>query len=161
MNGGRCARRSNKILGHQQDGRGLGGKPKRARERQQQRQPRSMKLEAIVLNPQETTEFEIVCVELATGGMAFHSVVGFTPNEMLAVKMPIRNRAGRLILCRICHCTPTADGSYVVGVKFVEAVTMSDGRYTIPTTWLAHHPRPVTPVEPVLTVPIICSKAAE
>src|ERR1035437_5051904 len=95
----------------------------------------SIPMLAIMLSALDSSEFDIVCIDMTRNGMAFLSPVSFAPKEMLAVKMPIRNAVGRLVLCRICHCTPHTDEKFVVGVEFVDAVSLTHNRL-IPAKWL-------------------------
>src|ERR1035437_1913093 len=98
----------------------------------------SIPMLARVVSVSGSTEFDIVCIDMTRKGMAFSSRISLAPKKMLAVKMPIRNAVGRFVLCRLCHCTPNADGRYVVGVEFVDAVSLTRN-CQIPSKWFNYN----------------------
>jgi hypothetical protein len=99
------------------------------------RRKTNLKTNAILLNPLDSSEFEVVCVELGTDSMAFHSFIEFFSDEKMAVRLP-SGGLERLILCKTRRCDRADDGKYLVEVVFIEIASKAEGD-GVPFRWYA------------------------
>jgi hypothetical protein len=69
-----------------------------------------------------TTPFEVWLIDIACGGVGFHSRQPLTAGQQFCVAIPAAEGAETFLLCTVVHCRRAANGSYTGGAQFVKEV---------------------------------------
>ena len=91
--------------------------------------------QAVRLTAPDRTKFDIECINISKGGLAFRSRIALQPGEHVVVKMQFCNRDGQVWLCEVRHCDEEAPG-HRVGVLILDSISAPQGEFDIPEKWL-------------------------
>ena len=98
----------------------------------------AMPLDAIPLHLPNAPVIRIDCWDISDAGMGFITRHCFPIGTRFAVKFNFAPGVDRLVLCKVCHSTPTAEETYRAGAEFLSAVETSPQQTVIPPDWFAH-----------------------
>jgi hypothetical protein len=74
-----------------------------------------------------TTPFEVWLIDIACGGVGFHSRQPLTAGQQFYVALPAAEGTESVLLCTVVHCRRAANGSYTGGAQFVKEVAEIPG----------------------------------
>jgi hypothetical protein len=104
--------------------------------RSDERVPTLFVTQARLLSALDCTQFDIECLNISRGGLAFRCRIAFHVGERVAVRMQFCNRDGEILLCEVRHCDESPRGNHV-GVQILERITAAQqDQFDIPEKWL-------------------------